>query len=72
MLKFITFVKGGEVIAINPNYVAHICESGHKPKYVVITMCDGRRYEIDYDYSNNVTCLRLTQDFEMSANYGGI
>jgi hypothetical protein len=72
MLKFITFQNNGEVISINPNYVAHIYESGHNAKYVVITMCDGRRYEIEYDYSKNVTCLMLTQKFEVQANYGGI
>ena len=71
MLKFITFETDGETIAINPNYVAHISEYS-KDLTLVITMCDGRRYEIERDYTGGINVLNLVDNFEMKANYGGI
>ena len=71
MLKFITFEMDGEIIAINPNYVAHISEYS-KDLTLVITRCDGRRYEIERDYTKGIDVINLAEDFERKANYGGI
>ena len=71
MLKFITFEMDGEIIAINPNYVAHISEY-HKDLTLVITMCDGRRYEIERNYPKGINVMNLVSNFEKTANYGGI
>lgn len=71
MLQFIEYQKDdGEVIVINPVYVAHIYQSP-KELTVILTMCDGRRYEIERDYTKNITALGLASTFEKKANYGG-
>lgn len=72
MLQFVEYQKeDGEIIVINPKYVAHIYQSP-KELTVIVTMCDGRRYEIERDYPKNVTALGLAKKFEQASNYGGI
>lgn len=45
MLRFETFIFEKETVAINPVYISHII-AGRNEKTVLVTMCDGRRYEL--------------------------
>lgn len=68
MLQFVEYQKDdGEVLVINPKYVAHIYQSPREAT-VVITMCDGRRYEMEKDYTKNITALGLAKKFEQVSN----
>ncbi len=66
MVRFFKYQAGDEMLVINPAYVAHIYNDP-MGKESVITMCDGRRYVLPVS-----DCIKLSEEFEMLANYGGI
>ena len=67
MLRFETFVFEKECVAINPNYIAHIIQS-RGDKTVLVTMCDGRRYELPAE--NGV--ITFASYMEQIANNGRV
>ena len=67
MLRFETFVFEKENVAINPNYIAHMIES-RGDKTVLVTMCDGRRYELPAENG----LINSASYMEQIANNGNI
>lgn len=64
MVRYFKYSKGEESVVINPQYVAHIISENER---CVVTMNDGRRFVIE-----GISVVKLSEELEMLANYGGI
>lgn len=66
MVRYFKFKQGEDMVVINPVYVAHM-HNEPATKESIITMCDGRRYLLPVE-----DCIKLSEELEKLANYGGI